>query len=167
MTPVHFARLARYNRWANGRLYAACRQLGQAELARPRPSFFGSILATLNHGLVGDRLWMGRFEASPCPDIVSLDQILHPDFEGLATARAAFDGHVIAYFDSLSGDLDRTFRYRTMAGVETESELGWAMTHMFNHATHHRGQVHDMLSSTGVEPPAMDLIYFLRESPSP
>jgi uncharacterized damage-inducible protein DinB len=164
LTPAHFARLARYNRWANGRLYAACAILGQTELARPRPSFFGSILGTLNHGLLADRSWMGRFEGVPCPDIVSLDQILHPDFEGLAAFRTTFDDHIVAYCDALSGGMERVFRYRTMAGMETESELGWALLHMFNHATHHRGQVHDMLSSTKVEPPSMDLIYFLRES---
>lgn len=163
MTPDHLRTLARYNRWANGRLYAACARVGQAELAQPRSSFFGSILATLNHGLVGDRLWMGRFQGTPCTDIVSLGQILHPDFEGLADARAALDDEVVAYFNDLTGSLERSFRYRTMEGRETNSPLGWAMVHMFNHATHHRGQVHDMLSSTSVEPPALDLIYFLRE----
>lgn len=137
--------------------------LGQAELARPRASFFGSILGTLNHALLADRSWMGRFEGIPCPDIISLDQILHPDFEGLSAARAAFDEHIIAYCDGLTGGLDETFRYRTMAGQETESERGWALLHMFNHATHHRGQVHDMLSATSAEPPPLDLIYFLRE----
>lgn len=163
MTPAHFATLARYNAWANARLYGACSGLGQGELARTRPSFFGSILATLNHGLLADRLWMARFQGASSPDIVSLDQILHPDFEGLSAARMAFDAHMIAYFDALSGDLERDFTYRTMAGIETRSPLGWAITHMFNHATHHRGQVHGMLSATSAEPPALDLIYFLRE----
>ncbi|MBC7951902.1 MAG: DinB family protein [Rhodospirillaceae bacterium] len=163
MTPDHFRTLARYNRWANGRLYAACGEVGQTELAVSRPSYFGSILATLNHGLVGDRLWMGRFQGAPRTDIVSLGQILHPDFEGLAAERAELDHALVAYFDDLRGDLNRVFSYRTMEGQATQSLLGWAMMHMFNHATHHRGQVHDMLSSTNVEPPALDLIYFLRE----
>jgi uncharacterized damage-inducible protein DinB len=163
MSPDQFRVLARYNRWANGRLYAACAQAGQAELAKERPSYFGSILATLNHILIGDRLWMGRFEGEPCTDIVSLGQILHPDFEGLAEVRTAFDEHMVAFFDRFTGDLTREFRYRTMAGAETVSVIGWAFTHMFNHQTHHRGQVHDMLSATPVEPPELDLIYFLRE----
>jgi uncharacterized damage-inducible protein DinB len=163
MSPDHFRTLARYNRWANGRLYAACAAAGQAELAKERPSYFGSILATLNHILVGDRLWMARFQGKPRTDIVSLGQILHPDFEGLAEERRAFDEELVAFFDGFTGELTREFRYRTMAGDETASVLGWAMTHMFNHQTHHRGQVHDMLSATSVEPPALDLIYFLRE----
>lgn len=163
MSPDHLRTLARYNRWANGRLYAACNEAGQAELAAPRPSYFGSILATLNHGLVGDQLWMDRFQGERTAHIVSLGQILHPDFEGLATERAAFDDQIVAFFDGLSGDLGRSFNYRTMSGEAVQSPLGWAMTHMFNHATHHRGQVHDMLSATPVEPPALDLIYFLRE----
>lgn len=165
MGPEQFRTLARYHRWANARLYAACAKLGQEELARPRPSFFGSILATLNHGLVGDRLWMGRFEGEPCGDIVSLDQILHPDFDGLLAAREAFDQHIVEFFNRFEGRLDRPFRYRTMAGEETHSNLGWAALHMFNHATHHRGQVHTLLSSTSAEPPSLDLIYYLREHP--
>lgn len=163
MTPDMFRRLARYNAWANGRLYAACAQLGQDELARPRPSFFGSILATLNHGLVGDRVWLGRFKGIKDLGITSLNQILHADFAGLAAERAAFDAHMVEWFDGLEGDLERPFLYRVMAGDKVESPLGWTMLHMFNHATHHRGQVHDMLSSTPVPPPPLDLIYFLRE----
>lgn len=164
MTPEQLSTLARYNRWANGRLIAACVEAGQSEFVKPRPSFFGSIMATLNHALIGDRLWMARFGGVPCPDIVSLDQILHRDLEGLAAARGSFDDYLVDFFSALDGDLNRVFRYRTSAGIETESILGWAMIHMFNHTTHHRGQVHDMLSSTPAAPPSMDLIYFLREN---
>lgn len=163
MTLETLRRLARYNAWANARLYAACAQLPAEELSRPRPSFFGSIIATLNHGLVGDRLWMGRFKGVKDVGITALDQILYADFAPLAAERAAFDAHIIEWFDALDADLDQPFRYRVMAGEKVESPLGLTMLHMFNHATHHRGQVHDMLSATPVAPPPLDLIYFLRE----
>ena len=53
---AHFARLARYNQWANQRLYAACARLPEAEYLKPRPAFFKSLHGTLSHILVGDRL---------------------------------------------------------------------------------------------------------------
>lgn len=166
MTAAHLATLARYNRWANGRLYDACGHLDLAELSRPRASFFGSILATLNHGLVADQIWLCRLtDGTSPPDILSLDQTLHCDFEPLADARIALDDRMVGYIESLVGDLDRPLRYRTMAGVETETILSLTLMHVFNHATHHRGQVHTMLSATTVAPPSMDLIYFLREQP--
>ncbi|MCR6632683.1 MAG: DinB family protein [Magnetospirillum sp.] len=163
MTPELLRRLARYNAWANGRLYAACGQLTAEELARPCPSFFGSILATLNHLLVVDRVWMGRFKGVKDTGITSLDQMLHADFAELAAARTAYDVHLVEWFDALESDLGRPFQYRIMAGNKVESPLGLTMLHMFNHQTHHRGQVHDMLSATAVAPPPLDLIYFLRE----
>lgn len=163
MTPAHLAQLARYNRWANARLYNACARLSPAELTRTRPSFFGSILNTLNHGLLGDRLWMARFEGRRETEIVSLAQILHPDFEGLEEARRQMDDQMVAFFADLTGNLELPFRYRSMVGDDCEEQLGWCMLHMFNHATHHRGQVHDMLSATEIEPPPLDLIYFLRD----
>lgn len=159
-----FRRLARYNAWANGRLYHACAQLEDGEVTRPRPSFFGSILATLNHGLVGDRVWMGRFTGRKDKGITSLDQILHADFADLAAARAEFDQIIIRWFDTFDGDLDGPLRYSSMTGGKADTPLGWSILHMFNHATHHRGQVHDMLSATPVAPPPLDLIYFLREN---
>ena len=163
MDKSYFRHLARYNRWANDRLYAACAALPEADLVKARPSFFGSILATLNHILVGDRLWMGRFEGKPAKDIVSLGQILHPDFEGLRAARQAFDDHIVGWFDQWDAHLDQPFAYRTMSGDAMETPLGLTVAHFFNHGTHHRGQVHGLLSATEVEPPPLDLLYFVRD----
>ncbi|MCA1908866.1 MAG: DinB family protein [Magnetospirillum sp.] len=163
MTPDTLRTLARYNAWANQRLYRSCRVLPADELARPRTSFFGSILATLNHGLVGDMLWMGRFTGDESHGIKALDQILHADFDDLALARTMMDARIVALFDAPLADLDAQFSYRTMAGQPCSSPLGLTMLHMFNHATHHRGQVHDMLSATKTPPPVLDLIYFLRQ----
>ncbi|MDA8232601.1 MAG: DinB family protein [Magnetospirillum sp.] len=161
MDAAHFATLARYNRWANERLYQACAAAGDGEIKRGRPSFFGSIHATLNHILVGDRAWVGRIENADY-GITALDQILYEDFAELRAARAAFDEHIVTLMGGLSGDLDRPLEYRSMAGDPARAPLVWALTHLFNHQTHHRGQVHAMLSQTAVPPPALDLIYFIR-----
>lgn len=73
----HVRRFARYNRWANRRVYEACAQLSPDDYHAPRPSFFGSIHATLNHLLVGDSIWFGRFTGNIPAHMTRLDMILH------------------------------------------------------------------------------------------
>lgn len=128
-----------------------------------RPSFFGSIHATLNHILVADRVWMGRFESVPS-SIERLDQILHDAFADLRAAREAEDARILGFIGGLNEQaIAATLHYRNMAGEPQETPLGWTLAHVFNHQTHHRGQVHGMLSGTPVAPPSLDLIYFLRQ----
>jgi uncharacterized damage-inducible protein DinB len=166
----HFTTLARYNRWANRRLYDACAELSEDDYRRRRPAFFGSIHGTLNHLLVGDRLWLGRFGWSQAM-ITGLDQILYDDLAALRAARAAEDEGIIARIDGQDdAAFERVVRYRPVTrhlpdNGPKEVTLHWALTHFFNHQTHHRGQVHDLLCQTPVVPPPLDLIYFLLETP--
>ncbi len=161
MTPAYFQRLARYNAWANRRLYEACAGLSRDDYAAPRPCFFGSIQGTLNHLLAGDRVWMGRFEAVD-PGVTALDQMLHDDFAELRAARIAEDARIQRYAAGLEATaLGADLAYRNMAGAPKRTPLGWALAHFFNHQTHHRGQAHCLLSGTGVAPPPLDLLYFL------
>ncbi len=163
MNSSYFHRFARYNAWANRRLYEACAALSPADYRAQRPSFFGSIHATLNHILVGDRVWMGRLESVPS-GIERLDQILYDEFADLKAARESEDARILGFVSGLSDDaLAGTLRYRNMAGESQETPLAWTLAHFFNHQTHHRGQVHGMLSGTPVAPPPLDLIYFLRQ----
>jgi len=163
MNSTYFRRFARYNAWANHRLYEACASLSPADYRARRPSFFGSIHATLNHILVADRVWMGRFEGVPS-GIERLDQILYDEFADLRAARETEDGRILGFVAGLGDEaLEDTLRYRNMAGEPQETPLAWTLAHFFNHQTHHRGQVHGMLSGTPVAPPPLDLIYFLRQ----
>ncbi len=163
MDVAHFRRLARYNRWANRRLYAACGSLAEATYFAPRAGFFPSLHKTLNHILAADRIWLGRIEGRPS-GVLALDQILFPDLASLAAARAAEDERILALADGLNGErLDEELAYRTMAGEPQATPLRLVLTHVFNHQTHHRGQAHAMLSGTDVPPPSLDLILFLRE----
>ncbi len=166
MGPEHFRTFARYNAWANRRLYDACAQLSDADYTRPRPAFFGSLHGTLNHLLVGDRAWLGRLTATD-PGIMSLDQELHADFASLRAAREQEDRRIQAFVDALTGDdLIRPVHYRTMTmgGQDHNDTVATILTHLFNHQTHHRGQAHGLLSHAGVAPPPLDLIYFLRQT---
>lgn len=158
---AHFKRLAGYNRWANERLYDCAAGLDPAALALDRGAFFGSILNTLNHILVGDRIWMHRFSGGgPLP--ARLDDVPYPDFGALRQARAAEDDRIIAYIDGLSETaLAATLSYRNVAGEPQESPLQPLLAHFFNHQTHHRGQVHAMLSQAGQKPPQIVFLYFL------
>jgi uncharacterized damage-inducible protein DinB len=163
MNAAYFRRFARYNAWANRRLYDACAGLSASDYKAERASFFGSIHATLNHILVSDRIWLSRFE-NRSSDIKSLDQILYDDFTALRGARETEDVRIVGFLGTLAdADLERVLHYRTMAGERQETPLAWALGHFFNHQTHHRGQVHGLLSGTPVPPPPLDLIYFARE----
>ena len=163
MDPAYFQRLARYNAWANRRLYQACGSLSYDDYVAARPSFFGSIQRTLNHILVGDRVWLGRFEGIP-HGIAALDQLLYDDFQELRSARTAEDERILRFTGRLDpAALGGELVYRNMAGKESCAPLCWAIAHFFNHQTHHRGQAHCLLSGTPVAPPPLDLIYFLAE----
>ncbi|MBI1244890.1 MAG: DUF664 domain-containing protein [Alphaproteobacteria bacterium] len=164
MKPDQFRVMARYNQWANERLYAACAKLHEPDLFLQRPSFFGSIHATLNHILVADRIWMGRLTGHPAK-IARLDEILYGDFPGLRVARTAEDAQIVAFCDALDEpNVNTTLRYKNMAGEAKAIPVRWVLTHFFNHQTHHRGQVHCLLSQTSVAPPSLDLAYFFPEA---
>jgi uncharacterized damage-inducible protein DinB len=166
----YFRQLARYNQWANRRIYAACAELPESEYMRPRESFFGSIHATLNHILVGDRIWLGRFTGHPATGIHALDQILYGELAGLRVAREAEDAQIINFCDALDlPTLNSTLRYETLSAPRGKSATPLRITlgHLFNHQTHHRGQAHGLISQTAVAPPSLDLIQFAREQESP
>jgi uncharacterized damage-inducible protein DinB len=84
----HFRTMAGYNRLANERLYDACARLPDAARKRDRRGFFGSIHGTLNHIMVGDRIWLARFAGREMPS-TGLDAILFDDFHELRAARPA------------------------------------------------------------------------------
>lgn len=161
--------LARYNRWANVRLYDCVASLPDEEYRRERGAFFGSIHATLNHLLLVDRLWTSRI-IGEYHGLKGLDQILHDSFDALANARAAMDEHILRMVDRMSvgldGGMNKEILYRTMSGGEKHaSPARHIFLTLFNHQTHHRGQIHCMLTQAGVqEPPPLDVIHFLRET---
>jgi uncharacterized damage-inducible protein DinB len=163
MNSDYFERLARYNAWANRRLYQACEGLSAAEYLRERASFFGSLHATLNHILVADRIWIARIEGQTPPNL-RLDQILYADLIGLKVARLAEDERIRNLIAGIPGaGLDQPLGYRNSRGDRFETPLRLVLGHFFNHQTHHRGQVHCMLSQTEIAPPPLDLILFIRE----
>jgi uncharacterized damage-inducible protein DinB len=158
---------AGYNAWCNERLYAAAATVTDADYRADRGAFFKSLHGTLNHLLVGDRIWMRRFTgAGAVPP--SLDAILYDDFERLRAARRSEDTLISRYIARLSdSDLVGTIRYRTFVWpADIEQPLAPALDHFFNHQTHHRGQAHALLSSIigNDATPSFDLIIYQRET---
>ena len=154
---AYFQMLARYNRVANERLYACCAALEEEEYRKPRAGSFGCIHGLLNHLLLGDRVWMARFEGGG-PGTPALDTVISEDFAALRAARAEEDARIERFFNSVyEAFFARSFAYLNHQGKPYVEMAPVAVAHFFNHQTHHRGQVHVMLSQAGVAPPSLDL----------
>ncbi|MDO3381442.1 DinB family protein [Gilvimarinus algae] len=165
MEPLtHCRLLALYNLRMNRQVYGAAAGLDEATLAEPAGAFFGSILGTLNHILVGDLLWLNRFAAhSPAytslmplaelPRPTRLDELLYDRFGALSSARALVDEAIVHWSaDELAAaDLDRPLAYHNSKGEPATRDFGELLMHFFNHQTHHRGQVSTLLNQRGVD----------------
>lgn len=156
----YFKFLGLYNMWANRTLYEAVATLSQDDIALDRNAYFGSILGTLNHLLLADRVWMARLSQEDLGWFRSLDQILYADFGQLREQREASDQKLVSVIQqtAVTGDLN----YVNSQGKAVCMPLSVVLGHVFNHQTHHRGQVHGLLSQVGLKPPALDIAYFPR-----
>ena len=160
----HFLLFAEYNLWANARLYEVAATLDDVEYRKDRRGFFSSIHGTLNHILVGDRIWLSRLTGAGAAP-TRLDAILYDDLGALRGARAEEDERIRATIAGLTEPrIAESFEYVNSAGETFREPLAQILAHVFNHQTHHRGQAHDMLSQTGLEPPSLDLVQFIREA---
>jgi uncharacterized damage-inducible protein DinB len=155
-----FRKLAGFNAWANGKIYDSCAALPADALREDRGAFFGSIHATLNHLLAVDKGWISRIEGVES-GVASLDQILFEDMADLRRAREAEDARLIRLCDSLSQDgIDRVVSYKFMNGTPAKTALDVILITLFNHQTHHRGQVHAMLTQAGRPSLDLDIIVY-------
>jgi uncharacterized damage-inducible protein DinB len=168
---LNYRFLAQYNRWFNERLYTACEQLSDFDRKRDRGAFFGSIHTTLNHLIWGDRIWLRRFAAqgvafaSLTPELLELPPdavhatVLYEDWPALRAEREQLDVAIEGWTHEMPDDFPlRTMRYANTKGVQRDPPAWKALTHFFNHQTHHRGQVTTLLSQAGIDPGATDLI---------
>lgn len=154
---AHFRMLAHYNRIANERLYASCAELDEEEYRAQRRGSFGSIHRLLNHILLGDGIWMSRFEGRG-KTTPPLNTVLFEDFAELRLARVEQDLAIERFFEEADDSfVGRSLDYTNSQGKHCVETTPVAVLHFFNHQTHHRGQVHVMLSQTSVAPPSLDL----------
>jgi uncharacterized damage-inducible protein DinB len=156
--------LAEYHGWANALLLRQLETVSDAHYFGPAGLFFGSIHGTLNHLLLGDRTWYGRFAGVP-ESFSSLAQEVEP--RRIELARQLFERRELwlSLIDNTPADaMAGTLHYTTTSGEAAATPWTGTLTHVFNHATHHRGQITAILTRYDYPCPELDLIYFLRQA---
>ena len=171
----HYAVMARYNAWMNAKLYEVAASLPDEARKRDVGAFFRSVHGTLNHLLLTDRAWLARFTRDAgvlasldgtTPEFTGrLDQELYADFATLRAERTRTDGDIMRWITTLDDEaLAAPLRYFSAAYQRKfEHPLWWAVSHLFNHQTHHRGQVTTLLLQLGADPGTTDLVDLLRQ----
>jgi uncharacterized damage-inducible protein DinB len=152
--------MARYNAWQNDGLRTMTAEMSAEALTTDRGAFFGSIFATLNHLLWGDTLWISRFDGGAGADPSITDSVdCTPSINAWATERERMDARIMLWANSVSAvDLEGDVAWMSLAvGRELSKSKALCVMHMFNHQTHHRGQVHAMLTALGKRPNDTDL----------
>jgi uncharacterized damage-inducible protein DinB len=169
MTPAaHYRMFGHYNAWANRRLYDAAARLSNEQYRADRGAFFKSVHGSLNHLLVTDRIWMQRFTGEgEAPN--RLDAILFETLDELRVARETEDRRIVDFVERLDeARIAGTIKYRRVSSPEQfEQQLAPALAHWFNHQTHHRGQIHALLTGLVGTAPELDLLFFQRLSAKP
>ncbi|HEX2674359.1 MAG TPA: DinB family protein [Polyangiaceae bacterium] len=170
MSSEWLSTLARYNVWMNDKLYAVAATLSDEERKRDSRAFFKSIHGTFNHLLVADRVWLARFKGVALPQsfmapsgVVALDRELYADFEELRWQRRLTDQELTEFVTALSQEQLAAPLVFMRGGQKLESPLWGTVAHVFNHQTHHRGQITTLLSQQGRDPGVTDLFAMLRE----
>ena len=172
---TQFRLFSHYNHDMNRKLHAACDRLTRAEIEADRGAFFGSILGTLNHLLVGDLIWLHRFARHPARHYAlnfvrdtgppyRLDQTLYRDFADLREHRSLVDDHIVAWCAQLrETDLALPLDYVDMSGEKHVKQTALLICHFFNHQTHHRGQLSTLLSQYSVDVGVTDVLELIPE----
>lgn len=172
----HVCLMAKYNQAMNQNLYEIAKGLSPEQLLHDSGAFFGSIWGTLNHIAVGDTIWLKRIspfltsnealsaiEALPQP--TALDAVICTDLAELSERRALLDDAICRMAQAITDEeLDRPVKYHNMKGQPFSKQLFSLLMHLFNHQTHHRGQVTTLLSQMGVEYGVTDLLVSIPES---
>jgi uncharacterized damage-inducible protein DinB len=156
--------MAAYNAEMNQRFYAAAARLPDAVRRQDGGAFFGSIHGTLCHLVWGDTAWMSRFDGGELPPVgIAESPRMIEDFDALQAARQALDARIIRWAaalqdSALAGDLTW---YSQSAGRQMVRPMAVAVTHIFLHQNHHRGQAHALLTRYGEDTGVTDLPFAL------
>lgn len=161
---AHFLQLARYNVWATRRLVEAVAEVSEDDYRKDLGLFFRSIHGTLNHLLVAEHmLWYPRFARGVSPK-VELSAEVEPDRDRLAQALKGGAANWLPLIESWPAErFDGLLNYTNMRGQAMSLPFTATLTHVFNHSTHHRGQITAALTALGQPCPELDLVYLLQE----
>ena len=158
ITAAYCRTMADYNLWMNDRLYEVCASIPDDERKKDNGAFFGSIHKTLDHILYGDLAFMSRFTGNPV-EVPELGVELYSDFQELLVARNTLDVRITAWASGIESDwLEKELTYTSKVDGKVRTVPQWVLvTHMFNHETHHRGQVTTLLSQMGIDMGTTDI----------
>ena len=163
----HFLLLARYNVWATGKLFEHVERLPESDYRRDAGLFFKSVHGTLNHLLVGEQIWFPRFVRGESPRR-ALNQEVETDRarlrETLLGAAERWEP-LIASLDP--GRWTGTLSYVTTNGVAMTLPFAGTLAHVFNHGTHHRGQITAAITAMGHPCPDLDMVRMLQAGSAP
>jgi uncharacterized damage-inducible protein DinB len=168
ISPEFCLTMARYNAWQNRQTRSAMERLTDAALREERGAFFGSILGTANHLLWGDLIWMARFDGGEVPPGgIKESPDLHPTMATWGAERFRTDGRILQWAEKLKA-LDMTGDLTWFSGAQGKDvsrPMATCITHFFNHQTHHRGQIHAMLTAAGENTGDTDLVFMPEDGP--
>lgn len=160
ITPEFCVTMARYNRWQNRSHAAAMVGLSPEALWQDRGAFFGSILGTSNHLMWGDLAWLGRLTGAdiPAPRGPGATEMT-ADFAAWRAARETTDATILDWAEGLTpADLEGSVHWSSiLLGRDFDTPRALGAMHLFNHGTHHRGQIHAMLTAAGARPDDTDI----------
>ena len=167
ITPEYCRTMARYNTWQNNGLRDIVKKMDDAELRRDRGAFFGSIMGTLNHLLWGDQLWISRFDGGPGTDLTIRDSVeFTPTPAVWAAERFRMDARITRWAAKVNA-IDLVGDLAWFSGSMQRDfiqPMAVCVMQMFNHQTHHRGQVHAMLTAAGQRPTDTDLPFMPKDT---
>lgn len=166
----HVRLMAEYNQWMNAKLYEVCARLSLAELHENRGAYFGSVIGTLNHLVVADILWLQRIgrglgdrpelgDVMQLPTPEALNTTIDSNLKQLEGLRKSLDESLLSFARTIEDvDLQKTIIYKNIKGVESSRGVFTLLMHVFNHQTHHRGQMTTLLSQAGQDVGVTDLL---------
>ena len=160
----YLASLARYHAWATAKLYEHVDRLADADYRKDAGLFFKSVHGTLNHLLVADTVWYPRF-AEGVSNKVALDAELESDRAALRDRLLAAVPRwqaLIESFDDARLAEASTLDYTTAKGIAQSLPFAPTLGHVFNHATHHRGQITAAITAMGYPCPEIDWVWMLQ-----
>ena len=161
---AHFAGLARYHLWATRKLHGHIDTLSDADYRRDAGLFFRSVHGTCNHLLVAEhRIWFARF-AEGGSSATDLAEEIEPDRARLRERSVDAAGRWGDWIAGLDGTrFEGNFDYTTTRGVAQSLPFDLTLAHVFNHATHHRGQITAAITAMGYPCPEIDMVWMLQE----
>lgn len=155
--------LARYNQWANRRIFDAVAALPEGESTKPRATLFRNMVHTLSHNYVIDRIFQAHLEGRE-HGYAARNTPEPPTLEELWRAQQDVDAWYVAWADAIGeAALDETVRFTFVGGGDGAMTRGQMLLHIVNHTSYHRGFVADLFYQVPARPPVTDLPVYLRD----